>query len=350
MSSNTESCQISHGRVCLRVGPPDLAIRCGNRIFKVHQEQVLGKPGILDAVRYEGITDGCATIVAHDIEPTVLSCMIDYFYTGDFDETGENPRVPSTNCLEGGDGIQADSPFKSPSGSACAERNKRLAAVYTMAQKYRINDLKEVVKKKFACDGKLSEYLTAIVKDNSITAAAAADMGQTLHAKLEKVALTTVDSPETDGNGDEEITNSEETTTKSSNSSKPLEEEKVNNPTNTPVIPDTFAATALCSMEALNENLINEVDSLRTANDQQAKEIADQKSQLLILNHEKRQAELSRDTAMERLDGLMKVLNETKRCKNTGCQTSLNVSVQENEVRTGGNITIRCGSCNARQR
>ncbi|KAK6519231.1 hypothetical protein TWF281_003067 [Arthrobotrys megalospora] len=328
-------------RLSLRGNPPDLAIRCGTRVFKVHQDQLLGKPGILDAVRYEGIQDGCVQVQAHDIEHSVLSCILDYFYKGNFDESGLNPYVPSTGHPDENNGVQ-ESPFRSPSGSPSVERNKRLAAVYTMAQKYKIPELKELVKEKFAGNGKLSEYLAAILKDSSLTSL---DMGQTLHAKLQKVALTSVDPLEIDPS--EAIDSG---SIKSVIAAKSLEEEKVNNPNNTPVTDDPLTTSALSTMEALNSTLQTELDALRATNEQQTKELTEQKSQLLILKHEKFQAELSRDTALERFEGLMKVVNDTKRCKNTGCQVPLNIAIQENEVRTKGNVNIRCGHCNSRQR
>ncbi|KAK6348716.1 hypothetical protein TWF718_006503 [Orbilia javanica] len=338
----------SRRRISIRGHPPDLAIRCGSRTFKTHQEQLVGKPGILDTVRYEGIQDGCAVVQIHDIEPSVLSCILDYFYTGDFDESGLNPYVPSTLDPDESNGV-TESPFKSPSGSPSAERNKRLAAVYTMAQKYKIPELKELVKGKFAGNGKLSEYLCAIIKDSSMTGN---DMGRTLHVKLQKVALASAGPPESDvteslngnsgENGDNDVTKT--------GVSKTLEEERVNNPTNTPVVNDLLGSSALSTMEALNESLQSELVTIRTAYEKQTNEFNEQKSQFLVLKHEKLQAELSRDSAVDRLDGLMKVVNETKKCKNTGCLAPLNVLVQENEVRMKGNVTIRCGHCNARQR
>ncbi|RVD86064.1 uncharacterized protein DFL_004358 [Arthrobotrys flagrans] len=338
----------SHRRVSIRGHPPDLVIRCGNRTFKAHQEQLVGKPGLLDAVRYEGIQDGCALVQAHDLEPSVLSCILDYFYTGDFDESGLNPYVPSIINPDESNGT-TDSPLKSPSGFPSAERNKRLAAVYTMAQKYKITELKELVQEKFASNGKLSEYLSAIIKDNSLNGT---DMGRTLHAKLQKVVLASTDPPEaesveqTNGNDGENVDG--DTTENGIN--KTTEDEKVNNPTNTPVVDEPLSKAALSTMEALNESLQSELATIRATHEEQTKEFNEQKSQLLVLKHEKLQAELSRDSAIERLEGLMKVINETKKCKNGGCLAPLNVSVQENEVRMKGNVTIRCGHCNARQR
>ncbi|KAF3282255.1 hypothetical protein TWF970_001668 [Orbilia oligospora] len=301
----------SRRRVSLRGHAPDLAIRCGNRIFKTHQEQLVGKPGILDAVRYEGIQDGCAMVLVHDVEPTVLSCILDYFYTGDFDESGSNPYVPSVLVPDRNDGA-TESPFKSPSGSPSAEPNKRLAAVFTMAQKYKINELKEL-----------------------------------------KVALASVDSPEVEII-DQSICNNDDGSTDDDTTkngiTKIVEDDKVKNPTNTPVVDEPLTATALSTMEALNESLQTELAALRTTYEEQTKELNGQKPFLLSLKVEKNQAERCRDSAIERLEGLMKVINETTKCKNTNCLASLNISVIENEVRLGGNVTIRCGRCNARQR
>ncbi|KAK6502086.1 hypothetical protein TWF481_009896 [Arthrobotrys musiformis] len=318
-------------RVSIRGHPPDLEIKCGNRTFKTHEEQL----------------DGCALVEIYDIEPSVLSCILDYFYTGDFDESGSSPYIPSTLDPN----AATETPFRSPSGSPSAERNKRLAAVYTMAQKYKISELKELVKGKFASNGKLSDYLSAIVKDANLKTN---DMGRTLHVKLQKVALASIDSPDASSPGqtEEDSDGNDGVNTPRSNNitTKSLEDEKVNNPTNTPVVDDASGSSALLTLQALNENLQTELATVRASFENQTKESSEHKSQLLVLKHEKLQAELSRDSALERLDGLMKVLNETKRCKNTGCLASLNVLVQDSEVRMGGNVTIRCGNCNARQR
>ncbi|KAK6519739.1 hypothetical protein TWF506_000038 [Arthrobotrys conoides] len=345
---SSTSSKSSHRRVSIRGHAPDLAIKCENRIFKAHQEQLVGKPGLLDSVRYEGIQDGCAMVQIHDVEPTVLSCILDYFYTGDFDESGLNPYVPSTLDPKENNGA-TESPFKSPSGSPTAEHNKRLAAVFTMAQKYKINGLKDLVQKKFASNGKLSEYLSAIIKDKIL---AETDMGRTLHVKLQKVALATVHTPEVElmdqsicndgGSTDDNITKNGIT--------KIVEDEKVNNPTNTPVVDEPDTTTALSTMEALNESLQTELATLRATHEELTKEFNEQKPFLLTLKAEKFQALCSRDSAIERLEGLMKVINEANKCENTGCLAPLNVSVIDDEVRMGGNVTIRCGRCNARQR
>ncbi|KAF3935477.1 hypothetical protein ABW20_dc0110326 [Dactylellina cionopaga] len=349
MTTQTDTTVIQP-RISLRSNP-DLAIRCDDYLFKVHQDQIIDKSTLLTNIQYNGVYNGIDEVQTKDTKPEVLSCILDFLYLGTFDETGLYPYIPST-CQTAEDGSK-HTPIRSssPSDSPSTEQHKRLAAIYTLAQRYKISGLKELVEEKFASAGKVSDYLSEILKD---VISGPSDVGKRLQAKLQKVATTSQEKPQaTLLGGSVDDNNGRDTTgvtTPESFIVTPPEEETLVNPSNTPVTSDITSTSGGAGLQALNDNLQRELETLRSSFEQQIKELKDQKNQLLVLQQEKFQADLCRDTAQGRLEGLMKVLNDTKRCKNNGCRVSLDVLIQENEVRTMGNVTIRCGVCNARQR
>ncbi|KAF3941559.1 hypothetical protein ABW19_dt0205365 [Dactylella cylindrospora] len=209
-------------------------------------------------------------------------------------------------------------------------------------------ELRSLVEEKFAATGKLSEYLSEIAGTRKQDEK---DLGQKLKVKLEEIAKLSRDSwAETEEEPKLFNDSAMSSGLKSGSGAASPKAGASFAPNNTPITTETESAADLTSLLALNEALRGELSTLRHSYEQQTKDLAEQRSNLLVLKQEKLQAELCRDSAQGRLDGLIQVLNNSKRCNNTGCQVSLNVAVLEHEVRTKGNIIIRCRTCNARQR
>ncbi|KAK6540617.1 hypothetical protein TWF694_008012 [Orbilia ellipsospora] len=59
-------------RVCLRRNP-DLAIRCHNHIFKVHEDQVLAKSILLRDLECHGAKNGVSFVETKVTDPQILS-------------------------------------------------------------------------------------------------------------------------------------------------------------------------------------------------------------------------------------------------------------------------------------
>ncbi|KAK6333965.1 hypothetical protein TWF696_002476 [Orbilia brochopaga] len=332
---------------------PDLAIKSQDRLFKVHQDQLMGKGTLLNNIQYNGIHDGMPQIETKDIRPDVLSCVLDFLYTGDFDEAGKNQYVPSSVLIVQTD----DEALKSPPGSPSTERHKRLAAVYTVAQKYKIANLKELVEEKFASSGRISTYLDGIIADGKL---GPSGMGAKLQAKLEEAAVKSKvsSSPATPANqlGEDSESTATGVTTPASPLGAPSELES----TNSQIQPasqnpagglDTAnIKTSVANLKAHIATLDSTIESLRSSSEEGETQLKELSNKLKVVQQEKFQAELCHHTAQSRLEGLIKTLNETQRCGNGGCRASLNILVHESEVRTKGNVIIRCGICNARQR
>ncbi|EWC43774.1 hypothetical protein DRE_07339 [Drechslerella stenobrocha 248] len=349
---------IDHGRVRLTLlSNPDLVIRCQNQIFKVHQDQLLNNCTLLTEIQYNGIQDGTAEVQTKGIKPDALSCILDFLYTGNFDETGAKKYVPSTVLTtdDAHNGIVDVDGLCSPTCSQSTERHKRLASIYTLAQKYKIPRLKELVERKFANAGRISGYLKGILNDARLENP---DLGSRLQIKLEGAAASSQDSStmvSDKADGASFGGSATGATTPESFAPTPPEEEEEGEeiaigPNTAPIVQGLAGGTDIATLKTLSLALQAELESLRLVHEEQTKRLQEQQPMLLVLQQGKFQAELSHATAQSRLDGLVTVLNDTQRCQNRSCQISLNVLVQESEIRTKGNVILRCGTCNARQR
>ncbi|KAF3906089.1 hypothetical protein ABW21_db0208387 [Orbilia brochopaga] len=328
---------------------PDLAIRCEDRTFKIHHDQIMEKSTLLKSIQYNGIHDGMPQVEINDIKPEILSCVLDFLYTGDFDETGKNQYVPSSVLA-----ISKDEIIRSPPSSPSSERHKRLAAISTVAQKYKMAKLQELVEAKFASSGKISTYLDGIIADAksepsfivSEVQTRAKEVVQPLNSSL---FFTQPYDPidESSGNQSATLTGSpslldspaavRSTASAGQAASKDLED-------------GPLIANIKCNIAELRARFLSlEANHCSKSEDDQ-KVIQEQSSRIRVLLQERLQAELCREMAQSRLDGLIEVLNEAKRCGNSSCGAYFNVLVQENEVRGKGNVTIRCRTCNARRR
>ncbi|KAF3928123.1 hypothetical protein AA313_de0203960 [Arthrobotrys entomopaga] len=305
-------------RMSLR-SSPDLAIKCHNRVFKIHEDQILENSTLLRNVQYHGVQNGIRTVEIKVIGPQTISCLLDFIYTGDFDETGTNSYIPSScgdaNCKDHLD-----------LGSPSSDLYRKLAIVDVCGETFKISGLRELVEKKLISNGLNLEGLDKTIGE------LASDMTQILQRKMR------LSKP-----------SCESTTPTISDTVTPPKQETSLDQQNHLAIQNTTATSTLATKKVGSNGLQAEHDALRADYEGKLKELKEQKEKFLVMQAEKLQADLCRDTAQERLDGLIKALNETKRCKNSGCQVSLNVLVQENEVRTKGNVKIRCGTCNARQ-
>ncbi|KAJ6262667.1 hypothetical protein Dda_3479 [Drechslerella dactyloides] len=308
---------------------PDLAIRCENYMFKVHQEEVMSKTTLLMNIQYNGFKDGIPEVQTKDIKPAVLSCILDFLYTGDFDETGKKQYVPSTVLIAdaGDDNVQ------SPPGSPSTERHKKLASIFTLAQKYKIRKLKELVEQKFAASGKISVYLDGIIADAKL---GPSGMGSKLQMKLQEAAASPTNPPSSttfsETLDDSSGSAATGTTTPASLIKTPSEAESTGSRS---YHPSEGPPTMTLEEEAALANV-----SSTPISEEELKAFQEEISKIKALQQEKFQAELSRDTAQGRLDGLIKTLNETKRCKNSSCRASLNVLVHEGEKMDGANSSV----------
>ncbi|EPS41623.1 hypothetical protein H072_4485 [Dactylellina haptotyla CBS 200.50] len=206
--------------------------------------------------------NGMPEVEINIMKPDVLACILDFIYTGDFDETGKKQYIRSTHQPRDGEDYTL---FPSePSG----EHIRRLVSIYNMARKCNL------------------EKMAALAKER-LTESCEATFGPGLH-HLTNFLLQDWDYPT-----------------------------------------DSCSDVANCG--------------------KRMEELTRYRYQILDIQAEKLQADLSRDVIQDRFDGLVRSLNKTKRCANSGCQASFYVFADEEEVGFTSGPIIRCRVCNSRQ-